>query len=145
LRRLGKELPLTLPMDDYRMTSPFGMRRDPFNGRPAFHPGVDLAAPYGTPIYATAPGVVTYAGWMEGYGKLIEINDGHGISTRYGHLHGYTVALGEHVNTGDQIGYEGSTGRSTGPHVIYEVRVNGQPQDPMKFVALAHLIPVAER
>ncbi len=145
LRRVAKALPLSLPLHHFRMTSPFGMRRDPFNGRPAFHPGVDLAAPFGTPVYATAPGVVVYAGWDGGYGKLIKIDDGHGIATWYGHLHGYTVLTGEHVAVGTQIGYEGSTGRSTGPHVIYQINVNGHPQNPMKFVALGRLIPAAAR
>jgi murein DD-endopeptidase MepM/ murein hydrolase activator NlpD len=145
LRRLTKSLPLSMPMASYRLTSPFGMRRDPFNGRPAFHPGVDLAAPYGTPVYATAPGTVVYAGWESGYGKLVEIDDGNGISTRYGHLHRFTVVVGERVAAGTQIGDEGSTGRSTGPHVIYEVRVNGKPQDPEKFYSLGQVISVASR
>lgn len=145
LHRVAKALPLSLPLHHFRMTSPFGMRRDPFNGRPAFHPGIDLAAPYGTPVYATAPGVVVYAGWDDGYGKLIKIDDGHGIATWYGHLHRYTVLTGEHVAAGTRIGYEGSTGRSTGPHVIYEVLVNGHPQNPMKFVALGRLVRATAR
>jgi murein DD-endopeptidase MepM/ murein hydrolase activator NlpD len=138
-------LPSAAPMYNYRETSPFGERRDPFNGRTAFHPGVDLAAPYGTPVYATAAGVVTFAGWSGGYGKIVEINHGHGIVTRYGHLSRYIVLVGEHINKGTQIGYEGSTGRSTGPHVIYEIDVNGEPQNPAKFMALAALLPVADR
>jgi murein DD-endopeptidase MepM/ murein hydrolase activator NlpD len=138
-------LPSEAPMYNYRETSPFGERRDPFNGRTAFHPGVDLAAPYGTPVYATAAGVVTFAGWSGGYGKIVEINHGHGIVTRYGHLSRYIVLVGEHVNKGAQIGYEGSTGRSTGPHVIYEIDVNGEPQNPAKFMDLAALLPVADR
>lgn len=144
LERLANALPIAVPLGGhYRLTSPFGIRTDPFNGRPAFHPGVDLAAPFGAPVYATAPGVVTYVGWYSGYGKLVEIDHGHGIATWYGHLTRYTVLAGEHVRAGTQIGYEGSTGRSTGPHVIYEVHVNGQPQDPEKFFALARLIPAA--
>jgi murein DD-endopeptidase MepM/ murein hydrolase activator NlpD len=144
LQRLAKALPIAVPLGGhYRLTSPFGIRSDPFNGRAAFHPGVDLAAPFGAPVYATAPGVVTYVGWYSGYGKLVEIDHGHGIATWYGHLTRYTVLTGEHVRAGTQIGYEGSTGRSTGPHVIYEVLVNGQPQDPEKFFALARLIPAA--
>lgn len=142
---LVKSLPLAVPMSNYRETSPFGEREDPFNGRPAFHPGIDLAAPYGEPIYATAPGVVTFAGWSGGYGKIVEIDHGHGIVSRYGHLARYAVVVGEHVAAGTQIGYEGSTGRSTGPHLIYEIDVNGEPQDPAKFMNLAHLIPVAAR
>ena len=142
---LLKSLPSGAPMYEYRETSPFGERRDPFNGRPAFHPGVDLAAPYGTPVYTTAAGVVTFAGWSGGYGKVIEISHGHGIVTRYGHLSRYIVLVGEHVRKGAQIGYEGSTGRSTGPHVIYEVDVNGEPQNPAKFMDLARLLPAADR
>jgi len=137
---LLKSLPTGAPMYNYRETSPFGERSDPFNGRLAFHPGIDLAAPYGTPIYATAAGVVTFAGWSGGYGKIVEINHGDGIVTRYGHLARYTVLVGEHVAKGAQIGYEGSTGRSTGPHVIYEIDVNGEPQDPAKFMSLAGLL-----
>jgi len=142
---LLKSLPLSAPMRDYRETSAFGERTDPFNGRPAFHPGIDLAAPYNTPVYATAAGVVTFAGWSGGYGKIVEINHGHGIVTRYGHLARFTALVGEHVHAGSQIGYEGSTGRSTGPHVIYEIDVNGEPQDPAKFFRLAHFVPLAAR
>jgi murein DD-endopeptidase MepM/ murein hydrolase activator NlpD len=142
---LVKSLPVLAPMSDYRETSPFGERRDPFNGRPAFHPGIDFAAPYGTPVYATGPGVVTYAGYRSDYGKIVEINHGHGIVSRYGHLARYVVLVGEHVKAGAQIGYEGSTGRSTGPHVIYEIDVNGEPQDPAKFLELAHLVVPAPR
>jgi murein DD-endopeptidase MepM/ murein hydrolase activator NlpD len=142
---LVSALPTAAPMRDYRETSPFGERVDPFNGRSAFHPGIDLAAPYGTPVFATAAGVVTFAGWSGGYGKIVEITHGHGIVTRYGHLARYVVLTGESVRKGAEIGYEGSTGRSTGPHVIYEIDVNGEPQDPAKFMGLARLLPVAER
>ena len=141
LRSLAQALPLSAPMANYHETSPFGGREDPFNGRLAFHPGVDLAAPYGTPVFATAAGVVTFAGYRSDYGKIVEINHDHGIVTRYGHLARYTVLVGERVAAGTQIGYEGSTGRSTGPHVIYEVDVNGEPQDPDKFLMLARYIP----
>lgn len=142
---LLRSLPTGAPMYNYRETSPFGERTDPFNGRPAFHPGVDLAAPYGTPVYATAAGVVTFAGWSGGYGRIVEINHGHGIVTRYGHLSRYIVLVGERVKKGAQIGYEGSTGRSTGPHVIYEIDVNGEPQNPAKFMDLARLLPAVGR
>ncbi len=149
-----KTLPAAAPLLHYRETSPFGIRHNPFTGRgEEFHPGIDLAAPYGTPVYATAPGIVTYAGWMRGYGKLVRIDHGHGLSTGYGHLHAFTVVVGEKVAAGTQIGYEGSTGRSTGPHVIYEVRLNGEPVNPAPFLALGHeivpnagaMIPVASR
>lgn len=143
LRNLAEALPLSAPMTNYQETSPFGGRQDPFNGRLAFHPGIDLAAPYGTPVYATAAGVVTFSGYRSDYGKIVEINHDHGIVTRYGHLARCTVLVGERVAAGTQIGYEGSTGRSTGPHVIYEVDVNGEPQDPDKFLMLARYIPPA--
>ncbi|MGH7093148.1 MAG: peptidoglycan DD-metalloendopeptidase family protein, partial [Stellaceae bacterium] len=145
LRSMIKTLPIAAPMKHYVETSPFGPRRDPFNGRPAFHPGVDLAAPYDTPVYATAPGVVTYSGYRSDYGKIVEIDHGHGIVTRYGHLARCTVLVGQRVAADAQIGYEGSTGRSTGPHVIYEIDVNGEPQDPAKFMALGHIVPVMLR
>jgi murein DD-endopeptidase MepM/ murein hydrolase activator NlpD len=152
--KMLKVLPVGAPLLHYRETSPFGIRHNPFTGRgEEFHPGVDLAAPYETPVYATAPGIVTYAGWESGYGKLVRIDHGHGLSTGYGHLHSFTVVVGEKVAAGTQIGYEGSTGRSTGPHVIYEVRLNGVPLNPAPFVALGReiapdagrIIPVAAR
>jgi murein DD-endopeptidase MepM/ murein hydrolase activator NlpD len=137
---LVKTLPVAVPMAaGYRETSPFGERRDPFNGRPAFHPGIDLAAPYGAPIYATAGGTVTYAGYRSDYGKIVEIDHGHGIVSRYSHLSRYVVNVGQRVPAGAEIGYEGSTGRSTGPHLLYEIDVNGEPQDPAKFFSLASL------
>lgn len=152
--RMLKALPVDAPLTHYRETSPFGIRHNPFTGRgEEFHPGIDLAAPYETPVYATAPGIVTYAGWENGYGKIVRIDHGHGLSTGYGHLHAFTVVVGEKVAAGTQIGYEGSTGRSTGPHVIYEVRLNGVPINPAAFLDLGHeiapaagrIIPVAAR
>jgi murein DD-endopeptidase MepM/ murein hydrolase activator NlpD len=145
LHRLAKALPISAPLGSYRLTSPFGIRHDPFNGREEFHTGVDLSAPFMTPVYATAPGTVTYAGWRTGYGKVVEIDHGNGISTRYAHLHRYTVLVGQKVRAHTQVGYVGTTGRSTGPHVHYEVLVNGEPQNPEKFFSLARLIPVAAR
>lgn len=145
LHRLAKALPISTPLGSYRLTSPFGIRHDPFNGREEFHTGVDLSAPFMTPVYATAPGTVTYAGWRTGYGKVVEIDHGNGISTRYAHLHRYTVLVGQKVRAHTQVGYVGTTGRSTGPHVHYEVLVNGEPQNPEKFFSLARLIPVAAR
>lgn len=149
-----KALPVAAPLPYYRETSPFGIRHNPFTGRgEEFHPGIDLAAPYETPVYATAPGIVTYAGWESGYGKIVRIDHGHGLSTGYGHLHAFTVVVGERVSAGTQVGYEGSTGRSTGPHVIYEVRLNGKVVNPAPFLALGHeiapsagrIIPAAAR
>jgi murein DD-endopeptidase MepM/ murein hydrolase activator NlpD len=142
LQAMVKTLPVAVPMEG-RVTSPFGEREDPFNGRAAFHPGIDIAAPEGTPIYATAPGVVTFSGYRSDYGKIVEIDHGHGIVTRYGHLTRCSVNVGERVATGAEIGLEGSTGRSTGPHVIYEIDVNGEPQDPEKFFALSRYVQPA--
>jgi murein DD-endopeptidase MepM/ murein hydrolase activator NlpD len=144
LQSLVKTLPVRVPMEaGYRVTSPFGERADPFNGRPAFHPGIDLAAPYGASVYATAPGVVTFSGYRSDYGKIVEIDHGHGIVTRYSHLARCAVNVGERVVTGAEVGWEGSTGRSTGPHLLYEIDVNGEPQDPEKFFDLSRFVQAA--
>jgi len=116
------------------VTGSFGERIDPFNGEGAFHSGVDISSSYGTPVIAPADGVVTAAEVMGGYGRLIELNHGRGISTRYGHLSGFAVLPGEHVRRGDVIGYVGLTGRSTGPHLHYEVRINDTPVNPQKYL-----------
>ncbi|WP_407051233.1 M23 family metallopeptidase [Methyloraptor flagellatus] len=96
----------------------------------ALHTGLDLRAPEGEPVHATAAGTVTDAGRQGGYGIMVEIDHGNGVSTRFGHLSRVAVADGQKVATGDIIGYAGSTGRSTGPHLHYETRVNGEPLDP---------------
>jgi murein DD-endopeptidase MepM/ murein hydrolase activator NlpD len=116
------------------VTGSFGERIDPFNGEGAFHSGVDISSAYGHPVIAPADGVVTLTEVMGGYGRLIQIDHGHGISTRYGHLSGFAVAPGEHVSRGDVIGYVGLTGRSTGPHLHYEVRINDTPVNPAKYL-----------
>ena len=145
LRNLIKTLPVTAPLESYELGSPFGVRGDPINGHAAYHTGVDLRAPYMTPVYATAAGVVTYSGYRDDYGKVVEIDHGNGISTRYAHLHRQTVSVGQRVAGHSQIGFLGSTGRATGPHVHYEVLVNGEPQDPAKFLGLARLVAAAQR
>jgi murein DD-endopeptidase MepM/ murein hydrolase activator NlpD len=145
IRSLIKSLPLSTPLDSFQLESRFGPRHDPFNRRLSFHTGIDLSAPYMSPIYATAAGVVIYAGYYSDYGKVVEIDHGNGIATLYAHLHRFTVAVGQKVAEHDQIGFLGSTGRSSGPHVHYEVRVNDEPQDPEKFIGLARVIPAAER
>ena len=119
-----------------QVTGSFGERIDPFNGEGAFHSGVDIGSNYGHPVIAPADGVVTYADFQGGYGKMIMLDHGHGISTRYGHLSGYAVAPGQHVNRGDVIGYIGLSGRSTGPHLHYEVRINDTPVNPYKYLRL---------
>ncbi len=143
LEALSKTLPIAAPLAHYEIGSRFGPRVDPFNHRPAFHTGIDMDAPYSSPVYATAPGTVIYAGWLGDYGRAIEIDHGFGIVTLYGHLRRCLVAVGQTVAAQTEIGLLGTTGRSTGPHVHYEVRVDGQPQDPQKFLSLAHLLPVA--
>ncbi len=120
-----------------QVTGSFGERIDPFNGEGAFHSGVDISSAYGTPIVAPADGVVTFTDLLGGYGKLIMINHGNGISTRYGHLSGFAVTVGQEVHRGDVIGYVGASGRSTGPHLHYEVRINDTPVNPYKYLRLS--------
>jgi len=134
LRKVLEHLPLASPITHYRIMSPFGPRIDPFNGRYAMHEGVDLASTPGAPVMATAPGTVVFAGWEGSYGKLVEIDHGMGIQTRYAHLRTITVEVGHRVGIGTQIGTLGSTGRSTGPHVHYEIRVDDHPHNPVKFM-----------
>jgi murein DD-endopeptidase MepM/ murein hydrolase activator NlpD len=118
------------------VTGSFGERIDPFNGEGAFHRGIDISASYGQPVLAPADGVVTFADFMGGYGRAIALDHGHGISTRYGHLASYAVVPGQYVRRGDTIGYVGLSGRSTGPHLHYEVRINDTPVNPHKFLRL---------
>jgi murein DD-endopeptidase MepM/ murein hydrolase activator NlpD len=141
LRAMVKVLPVHAPLDSYEVSSPFGPRGDPEDGRGEFHTGIDMRAPYDSPVYATAPGVVTYAGYRDDYGKIVEIDHGNGIATRYAHLHAFAVSVGQRVGLHQQIGYLGSSGRATGPHTHYEVVVNGEPQDPQKFLNLGRYVP----
>jgi murein DD-endopeptidase MepM/ murein hydrolase activator NlpD len=119
-----------------QVTGSFGERIDPFNGEGAFHSGVDISSAYGQQIIAPADGVVTFADFLGGYGKAIMLDHGHGISTRYGHLSGFAVTTGQHVHRGDLIGYVGLSGRSTGPHLHYEVRINDTPVNPYKYLRM---------
>jgi len=116
------------------ITGPFGSRMDPFNGEGAFHAGVDISCHYGQAILAPADGTVSYADFYNGYGRLIEIDHGNGIQTRYGHLSGFAVTDGESVRKGQVIGYVGMSGRSTGAHLHYEVRINDTPVNPHKYL-----------
>jgi murein DD-endopeptidase MepM/ murein hydrolase activator NlpD len=128
-RIAAERLPFSMPvLDSFRFTSPFGFRW----GR--LHAGTDFAAPVGTPVYATADGIVTEAGWSSGYGRLIKIQHEFGIETRYGHLNAIRVEVGQRVSRGDRIGDMGNSGRSTGPHLHYEVRVGGEPVNPMIYI-----------
>ena len=117
-----------------RVTSSFGERLDPFNGEGAFHAGIDIATSYGSPIHAPADGFIQKAGPANGYGREMVIDHGQGITTIYGHLSGFAVAAGQQVKRGQVIGYIGSAGRSTGPHLHYEVRIRNTPVNPHKYL-----------
>jgi len=119
---------------EVEFTSGFGVRSDPFLGRPAMHTGLDFRAATGDPVRATANGKVVSAGWAGGYGRMVEIDHGNGLSTRYGHLSEIGVKVGDQIKIGQVIGEVGSTGRSTGPHLHYETRVDGEAVDPQKFL-----------
>lgn len=118
------------------VTSGFGWRNSPWGDGRELHPGIDIAAGMGTPVVATADGEVEKAGWSGGYGNIVQINHGNGIETIYGHNSKIAVSAGQAVKKGQVVAYAGSTGRSTGPHVHYEVRVNGTAVDPIKFLVL---------
>jgi murein DD-endopeptidase MepM/ murein hydrolase activator NlpD len=128
-------IPSTEPVRGTSFTSGFGVRSDPFRGRAAMHAGIDLAGPVGTPIYATADATVGRSEYHSGgYGNLVELEHGHGIQTRYGHLSKSLVTAGQRVKRGDMIGLMGSTGRSTGSHLHYEVRIDGKAVNPVPFL-----------
>ena len=128
-------IPSRKPVDAMSLTSMFGVRNDPFNGRRARHNGIDIPGPTGTPIYATADGIVGRAQWVNGYGNFVELEHGTSLQTRYGHLSRIMVQSGQRVRRGDLIALMGSTGRSTGPHLHYEVRIAGAPVNPTPFIA----------
>jgi murein DD-endopeptidase MepM/ murein hydrolase activator NlpD len=128
-------IPRGLPVNGY-VTDGFGMRRNPFNGEGReVHEGLDIAVDFGTPVTATADGLVIYAAPHAGYGNLVIVYHSNGITTRYGHLSRISAEAGQRVKRSDQIGNAGSTGRSTGPHVHYEIRENDQPVDPLRYAA----------
>ena len=133
-------LPLAKPIGNGYMTSGYGRRRDPFNGRLAMHYGVDFAGPAKQDVFTTADGVVTFSGHKSRYGRVVDVDHGNGLSTRYGHLHKTMVKVGQKVVTGDVIGLLGSTGRSTGPHVHYEVRYKGKALNPRKFLRAGNYV-----
>lgn len=134
LERALEGIPSSLPAAVISMSSNFGYRHDPFTGASAMHAGIDFKGPVGTPIMAAADGVVTYAGVHSGYGNCVEITHANGLVTRYAHLSSFSVKLGQKVMRGIQIARMGSTGRSTGPHLHFEVRLNGQAINPLKFL-----------
>ncbi len=128
-------IPSDKPVRTGAFTSGYGVRSDPFQGRAAMHAGIDLSGPVGTPIYATADGTVTDAGWNSGgYGNLVKIDHGRGIETRYGHMSSIAIYPGQHITRGQLIGRMGSTGRSTGSHLHYEVRIDGRAVNPIPFM-----------
>ena len=133
LRALEAALPSTWPGRG-KLTSGFGWRKNPFGKTWKFHAGIDIAGARGKPIYAAAPGVVVKAQYTDGYGRLVEIDHGYGISTFYAHCHALLVRKGAIVREGQQIATIGSTGRSTGPHLHFEVRLDGNPVDPMTYL-----------
>jgi murein DD-endopeptidase MepM/ murein hydrolase activator NlpD len=135
LTRTLAAVPIRKPMTgELESTSGFGMRADPFIRAPAMHTGLDFRADTGEPARATAAGTVTIAGWNGGYGKMVEVDHGNGFATRYAHLSQIDVEVGQPIRVGQIVGKVGSTGRSTGPHLHYETRVDGDAVDPQKFL-----------
>lgn len=146
--RLGgamPRVPFASPLTgDPDVTSPFGARVDPFLGRPALHTGVDLRESLGTDVRVTADGRVVGAGPVGGYGTMIEVDHGNGLTTRYAHLSAVSVAPGDSVTKGQVVGQVGMTGRATGPHLHYETRIDGEPVDPMRFLQAGHRLALAD-
>ncbi|WP_294394844.1 M23 family metallopeptidase [uncultured Sphingomonas sp.] len=133
-------VPSAKPVAEATYTSGYGVRSDPFRGSAAMHAGIDLAAPIGTPVYATADGIVSRSEWSGGYGNLVEINHGKGLQTRFGHLSRALVHAGDRVKRGQMIAMMGSTGRSTGSHLHYEVRIDGYAVNPVPFLQSADYV-----
>lgn len=135
LSRTLAQVPYRTPvLGEIELSSGFGVRTDPFLGRPAMHTGLDFRASTGDPVRATADGRVVSAGWAGGYGRMVEIDHGNGLSTRYGHMSRINVKVGEQIHIGQVVGEVGSTGRSTGPHLHYETRIDGEAVDPQRFL-----------
>lgn len=134
MKKEARRLPLANPAPGHVVTSPFGVRADPLIGTAALHSGMDFRAPTGMAAKVTAAGVVVKAGWNGGYGRMVEVDHGQGYATRYGHLSEILVKVGQKLKAGDVIGKTGSSGRSTGPHLHYEVRHNGEAVNPLRFL-----------
>ena len=144
LERSVARLPQVLPASLEYISSGFGFRIDPFTGAGAFHPGLDFRGPVGAPIFAAARGKVSFVGQRSGYGNCVEIDHGNGLITRYAHMSGFRTVLGKAVQPGEVIGLIGSTGRSTGPHLHFEVRINDRPVNPRPFLeAVPHVLEKA--
>lgn len=133
-------MPMAEPVLFYHRSSGFGARTDPFTGRRAFHSGLDMATQYGTPIHVTGSGIVTFADWKGAYGRMVEVDYGNGFKTRYGHMSQINVKVGQKVAFRDVIGKVGSSGRSSGPHVHYEIWYNGVVRNPSKFIEAGHYV-----
>jgi murein DD-endopeptidase MepM/ murein hydrolase activator NlpD len=143
VRRVAGQLPFSSPVPNAAITSRYGSRIDPFLGRPAMHTGIDFRAATGHPAKATADGTIITAEYAGGYGNMVEIDHGNGVTTRFGHLSRIDVTAGQLVTAGSIVGRAGSTGRSTGPHLHYEIRIDGAPIDPMRYLkAGAELAPL---
>jgi murein DD-endopeptidase MepM/ murein hydrolase activator NlpD len=134
VKQEARKLPIANPAPGRPVSSGFGMRRDPLLGMPAHHSGMDFRAPTGTPVRASGPGTVIAAGWNGGYGRMVEIDHGDGFTTRYAHLKAISVKQGQKVEAGTVLGKAGSSGRSTGPHLHYEIRRDGDALDPLRFL-----------
>lgn len=137
LQRGLEGIPQVVPAAGNRISSSFGYRSDPFRGSPAFHAGLDFRGPTGTPIYAAARGKVAFVGRRGGYGNCVEIDHGNGLRTRYAHMSAFHARVGQPVEAGQAIGEVGSTGRSTGPHLHFEVRLHGRAINPRPFLEAA--------
>jgi len=146
IRHALLSVPALVPVDHYFVSSNYGRRRDPMTNGWAMHSGIDLAAWYGTKVKAATDGVVVRAGYMSGYGRMVEIDHGNGFKTRYGHLRKVLVKKGQTLSIGDIIGESGNTGRSTGPHLHYEIWLNGKPVDPKPYIeASDHVLKIQRR
>jgi len=143
LSSAAQRLPFNRPTANPALSSSYGVRFDPFTHRPAFHSGLDFPGAFYTPIMATAPGVISFTGVRSGYGNTVEIDHGGGFKTRYAHLQGIAVRVGQRVVIGQRVGAMGSTGRSTGPHLHYEVWVNGRAQNPNRFLKAGEYVQQA--
>lgn len=137
LHRGLRGIPQVIPAAGTQISSGFGYRSDPFAGTPAFHAGLDFKGPMGAPIFAAAAGKVAFVGRRPGYGNCVEVDHGNGLLTRYAHMSAFSAKAGQAVRTGQLIGAVGSTGRSTGPHLHFEVRLHGQPVNPRPFLEVA--------
>jgi murein DD-endopeptidase MepM/ murein hydrolase activator NlpD len=140
LKETVVRLPLANPEPGRTITSGFGVRTDPLIGKPALHSGIDFRVPIGNAARTTAAGIVTKAGWNGGYGRMVEVDHGQGFSTRYAHLSRISVKVGDHVEKGEEVGLTGTSGRSTGPHLHYEIRRNGEAVNPLRFLTVGRKV-----